>query len=131
MRFSTPTTASLWVNSRGKAIAWNYPKSKSHLFEYHLQKYSNVDVPISSKFEIINTEGDDFTGAYVYFYIAYGYRTKKGEYWQNYPPDEKIFGRMEMWEFDQIVDNPDVWVEFCKQSIIEDDKTKNNIIEGI
>jgi len=127
MRFSTHIS-SLWINSRGKYISWNCPKSKSHLFEYHSEKYPNVDVRISTKFEILNIEGDDFSGAYVYFCMNYGYRAKKDEYWQNYPPDEKIFGRMEMLEFDGIVENPDVWIEFCKNAILEDDKQKNNII---
>lgn len=128
MRFSTVSVASAWANSRGKNITWNYPNSKSHLFLYHGLKYSNVNVSVATKFEILNTEGDDFQGAYVYFTINYGYRNKKGEYWTNYPADEKIFGRMEMWEFDEMVVNPDLWIEFSRAVILEDDKMKNKII---
>ncbi len=131
MRFTTQTVASLLVNSRGKNITWDWPKSKSDILGYHSESFPNVDVSFVTKFSIVNNEGTTYRGAYVFFEIVYGFRNKKTQDWrdwENYPADQQILGRMELWEFEEIEKDSNVWKNYCKQLVINDDKNKSKVI---
>jgi hypothetical protein len=89
----------------------------------------NVELKFFTRFEIISIEKED--EPFVYFTINWGYRNSMIS-WRDtlsFPPDSKLYGRMEYEEFEMIREDAKLWKDFCVNIAIEEDRKTNKIIQ--
>ena len=136
LRFSTRDVARLYTNSRRggpgnlpKIVSWVDGNSRGYIGGTFNQVIKNVELRFSTRFEIISIEKED--EPFVYFTINWGYRNSMVS-WRdtlNFPPDSKLYGRMEYEEFEMIREDAKLWKDFCVNIVVEEDRKTNKIIQ--
>ena len=136
LRFSAKDVARLYHNSgRGgpgnfpKLISWSDGNQRGFIGGNFTQIVKNVELRFSTRFEIISINKDD--EPFVYFWMIWGYRNSVIS-WRDtldFPPDSKLYGRMEYEEFEMLREDSKLWKDFCVNVVVEEDR-KTNIQES-
>jgi len=136
LRFSTRDVARLYTNSRRggpgnlpRIVSWVDGNSRGYIGGTFHQVIKNVELSFSTRFEIISIEKED--EPFVYFTINWGYRNSMIS-WRdtlNFPPDSKLYGRMEYEEFEMVREDAKLWKDFCVNIALEEDRKTNKIIQ--
>jgi hypothetical protein len=131
LRFSTRDVARLYTNSRRggpgnlpRIVSWVDGNSRGYIGGTFHQVIKNVELKFSTRFEIISIEKED--EPFVYFTINWGYRNSMIS-WRdtlNFPPDSKLYGRMEYEEFEMVREDAKLWKDFCVNVVVEEDRKK-------
>jgi hypothetical protein len=132
LRFSTGDVARLYTKAKEfnpRILSWMYGDNRGHVIAHFPQVVKNVDLIFSTRLEIMSIEESD--EPYVYFIINWGYRNSVASWrnYRNFPPDSKLYGRMEYEEFEMIRENAKIWKDFCVQKILEEDKKTHQIVQ--
>ena len=131
LRFSTRDIARLYTNQRGLPIniSWVDGNSRGYIGGTFNQVIKNVELKFFTRFEIITIEKED--EPFVYFTINWGYRNSMIS-WRDtlsFPPDSKLYGRMEYEDFEMIREDAKLWKDFCVYIALEEDRKTNKIIQ--
>jgi hypothetical protein len=132
LRFSTRDVARLYTNAKvfdPRIVSWIDGNSRGYIGGTFNQVIKNVELNFSTRFEIITIEKED--EPFVYFTINWGYRNSMVS-WRdtlNFPPDSKLYGRMEYEEFEMVREDAKIWKDFCVNIVVEEDRKTNKIIQ--
>lgn len=136
LRFSTRDVARLYTNSRRggpgnlpRIVSWVDGNSRGYIGGTFNQVIKNVELKFSTRFEIISIEKED--EPFVYFTIDWGYRNSMVS-WRDtldFPPDSKLYGRMEYEEFEMVREDAKLWKDFCVNVVVEEDRKNHNILK--
>ena len=131
LRFSARDVARLYTNQRGLPIniSWVDGNSRGYIGGTFNQVIKNVELKFFTRFEIISIEKED--EPFVYFTINWGYRNSMIS-WRDtlsFPPDSKLYGRMEYEEFEMIREDAKLWKDFCVNIAVEEDKKTHQIVQ--
>ena len=132
LRFSTRDVARLYTNAKvfdPRIVSWIDGNSRGYIGGTFNQVIKNVELNFSTRFEIISIEKED--EPFVYFTINWGYRNSMVS-WRdtlNFPPDSKLYGRMEYEEFEMVREDCKLWKDFCVNVVVEEDRKTNKIIQ--
>jgi hypothetical protein len=97
-------------------------------------KFENLVLHFRTDFQFIRPKDDE---PYVYFVTSFEYKMIRGTYdgdkrnlsFYTHPTGGFIFGRMELDEFNNVLDDNSLWKEFTIEKAVEKDAQTNKLIE--